>query len=131
MRAEKEATTWQETRKAMRYRVSAPVTFTWEQENKRQVGEGVTRDMSSRGIFIWSPALPPIGTQLECEVFIPKNSPSDTSLKVLVKGLIKRIDSFRQLHNAIGFAVESKRVAISTEEEPFPEHETSSMKSAL
>ena len=56
----------------MRYRLAANVVFTWQAVNgSRLVGEGVTRDISSGGIFTSAPTCPPVGAIVQLDVLLP------------------------------------------------------------
>lgn len=96
------------SRTAARYRICAPVVFSWAGEE--HTGEGVTRDISAQGLFIWSLSPPPSETELTCKVFL-RNSPA---LRVDITGLISRIELPEADHHVTGFAVSNQRVSIVT-----------------
>ncbi len=60
-----------ELRNRVRYRLSAAAVFFWEgpQRNRLQA-EGVTRDVSLSGAFIYTRTCPPVGATLELEIFL-------------------------------------------------------------
>jgi hypothetical protein len=60
-----------ELRSRIRHRLSASAVFTWEGPfNRRLVAEGVTRDISVAGAFIFTRSCPPVGAALELEIFL-------------------------------------------------------------
>jgi hypothetical protein len=56
-----------EKRKAVRFQLGAPVTFRWA----NQAGVGRTRDISIKGVFVICDTLPPVGTALSLEIYLP------------------------------------------------------------
>jgi hypothetical protein len=60
-----------ELRNRVRHRLSAHAVFTWEGPfNKRLLAEGITRDISVAGAFIFTRSCPPVGAALELEIFL-------------------------------------------------------------
>ena len=60
-----------ELRNRLRYRLSADALFAWEgPQRNRLLGEGVTRDISVAGAFIFTRTCPPVGAIVELEVFL-------------------------------------------------------------
>jgi hypothetical protein len=65
-------TTLLQLREAVRYPVRASVLFSWEEERGIHLeGTGVTRDMSTKGVFVYSMVLPPKNAQVDMEVAFP------------------------------------------------------------
>jgi hypothetical protein len=61
-----------EKRKAVRYKLCLPVIFKWTDERGIPVQEGgFTRDISTVGLYINCPKLPPIQTVLALEILLP------------------------------------------------------------
>jgi PilZ domain len=55
-----------------RYRLEAPVLFSWEDHDGSQLqGGGFTRDLSATGAFILSRASPPKGVSVRLEILLP------------------------------------------------------------
>lgn len=108
----------QDARGVTRYHVSAPVSFSWCDGDRLANGEGVTRDMSGSSMFVWSLEAPPLGSSLRCEVFLPRVGVSGLSLKVVIEGLVKRVDPTSLHHHVSGFAVVNQRVSIAASGEP-------------
>lgn len=62
-----------ELRNRVRYRLSADAIFAWEgAQHNRLLGEGVTRDISVAGAFIFTRTCPPIGAKVELEIFLSR-----------------------------------------------------------
>jgi hypothetical protein len=59
-----------ELRNRVRYRLTADAVFTWQGPQHRLLGEGVTRDISVAGAFIFSRTCPPVGAALELEILL-------------------------------------------------------------
>ena len=56
----------------MRYRLSADAVFAWEgAQHDRLQGEGITRDISLAGAFIFTSTCPPVGSTVQLDVFLP------------------------------------------------------------
>ena len=94
-----------DARKLTRYRLSAPVVFSWREADHTHRGEGITRDMSCGGLFIWSEQCPPVGAELRCEVFLPKVKPHSVAAEVVSMGRITRAERPSGYHHREGFAV--------------------------
>lgn len=56
-----------EERKAVRFRLPATVIFRWA----NQASVGRTRDISIEGVFVICDTLPPVGTALSFDVYLP------------------------------------------------------------
>src|SRR5580698_4543127 len=60
-----------ELRNRVRYRLAGDAVFAWEGSQKcRLQGEGVTRDISVAGAFIYTRTCPPVGTAVELDIFL-------------------------------------------------------------
>ncbi len=60
-----------ELRIRVRHRLSVDAVFTWESaESSYLHGEGVTRDISSSGAYIFSLTCPPVGASIQLEVLL-------------------------------------------------------------
>jgi PilZ domain len=60
-----------ELRNRVRYRLSADAVFAWEGPHSNQLlGEGVTRDISVAGAFIFTRTCPPVGARVDLEIFL-------------------------------------------------------------
>ena len=60
-----------ELRKARRYRLSEPAVYCWERaDGTLQEAQGITHDISDRGVFILAKELPPVGKIVELDVHL-------------------------------------------------------------
>jgi hypothetical protein len=105
----KKRTRQSDNRSSMRFRVSAPVIFTWSSAAGGSKAEGVTRDVSTESLFIWARDHPPEGSEVHCRVFLPSTR-SDSVLKVDWTGPIVRMEYPPAEHNVFGFVVVSRQV---------------------
>jgi hypothetical protein len=93
-------------RKTKRYPLSAPVCFCWEGAGGiLQEGEGTTRDISVRGVFVVTKSPPPPGVLLELDVYPPSPNGVPKSMRLHGEGKVIRV-SARQGPES-GFAVEA------------------------
>jgi len=70
-----------EMRKELRYRLDAPLVFSWEGVGLRRfLGEGITRDVSLRGAFILTTKTPPPDCTLRVDILL-----SYTGLKTIMR----------------------------------------------
>ena len=99
-----------EMRVFLRYPVRAPVFFTWS-DVKSQVrrGEGVTRDISLRGVYIWSEQGPPPGVVVQMEVLLPRLEEKAPGLRIEGRCHVTRAESRSDngLQTGFGFCSEN------------------------
>jgi len=80
-----------EQRKATRYRLHAPAFYWWESaDGTLQEAQGVTRDISDRGVFITATQLPPAGVRVEIDVHLPSVSSAARSAQLHGEGTVLR-----------------------------------------
>jgi PilZ domain len=92
-------------RTALRYPLRLPVVFSWQDESGRNQGcEGYCRDLGSRGIYIHSEQLPPLGVAIEMDVFLPRMRQSARASEIHAIGRVVRADVATQALEACGFA---------------------------
>jgi hypothetical protein len=104
-----------ELRKSARYHMGAPVVFIWKDQNGgSRRSEGITRDMSGAGAFVWAESCPPVGAVLRCEIFLPATSPGAKRLLVTSTATTRRVDLPLSEHHREGFAVQFERLTISS-----------------
>jgi hypothetical protein len=94
-----------ELRSAVRYPITASVVFSWEGPLGPLQGEGVTRDISKAGVYIRTPTTPPFAVAVQMEVFLPPLEPEGTTVKVLSKGRVIRVEHPLADEAQGGFAV--------------------------
>ncbi len=98
-----------ENRKAVRYPLSANVVFTWEEERGiHQKAEGITRDISLKGVFVYSVVSPPEKAPIRMEVDLPPLREGASPVHIHVQGRVVRIE--RDVSDPVhsGFAVASE-----------------------
>jgi hypothetical protein len=93
-------------RKEIRYRLEAPVIFTWENfQNHCLQGEGLTRDISLLGAFILTPTCPPHRTVIRVEVALPSLTGIHADIHILGEARVVRVDHASRGRGENGFAV--------------------------
>jgi hypothetical protein len=99
-------------REAVRYPVMASVLFSWEEDRIHFEGTGVTRDMSTEGVFVYSMVLPPKNAQIDMEVAFPPLREEAQPVRMHVRGRIVRTESsiFDPAYG--GFAVTSESTSL-------------------
>jgi c-di-GMP-binding flagellar brake protein YcgR len=105
-----------ERRRHERLDLSAPVKFAWKTDDStRREGSGVTRNFSAGGLFVMTEDPPPVGTTVHLEVDL-KTSRLDSTVTVLAKGQVKRIESTGLVGQLGGFAVSARRMRLEKPE---------------
>ena len=100
-----------ERRRAIRYPLQLPATFSWEdQEGIVRQGEGHTRNISEKGAFVHAAILPPIGSAVELHFSLPALSNSGRKMHVQHKGKTLRLGSTEQGDHCGGFAIMSRKI---------------------
>jgi len=94
-----------EKRRYVRFSFTAPVTFSWRVGQAEYHGSGVTRDMSSHGIFVLCDLVrPPTDFSINLQVSLyPQDAPKTLSLQAA--GHIVRIE---RNSKTMGFAAVAK-----------------------
>lgn len=83
-----------ELRNRIRYRLSADAVFAWEgpQHNRLQ-GKGITRDISLAGAFIFTPTTPPVGANVELDIFlIPVSRTAGKKVRIRAAAKVTRVE---------------------------------------
>ena len=94
-----------ERRDYTRYGVRALVDFEWMDEGVPQRGHGITRDISTKGMFIYSDVEPPEKADLCVNVFFRDVSPVPTKLSMRATGLVIRLEPATGFGEHRGFAI--------------------------
>jgi hypothetical protein len=96
-----------ELRNRVRYRLSADAVFSWGGPNGiRLSGEGVTRDISVAGAFIFTRMCPPVGATLDLEIFLTSSSGGrGRTVQITTEARVIRVE---HSGNAEGFAAVSR-----------------------
>ena len=95
-----------EQRKVFRYAIVATATFAWQDQGGiPQKSEGITRDMSGSGAFIYAAVGPTEQVPARIEFELPPLEEGKTPLRVRVKARVLRVerDPADPVHS--GFAV--------------------------
>jgi hypothetical protein len=94
-----------ELRNRVRYRLSADAVFSWDGPSQRLRGEGITRDISVAGAFIFTRTCPPVGATVELEVFL---SSMPTKAKAVQIKTIAKVTRVEHSEKVEGFAAVSQ-----------------------
>jgi hypothetical protein len=95
-----------ERREQIRFGIHAVVDFEWlDGEGVRQQGQGLTRDISSKGLFIYSDFQPPAKADLQVEVFFDSVTGANTNLQLRIKALLLRGEPATRQGERHGFAL--------------------------
>ena len=82
-----------ELRQHRRYRLSAPVSFSWEsREGAVGTGEGHTRDISIAGVFVLTPGLIPEGSLVRMDVNLPPVTAKSQPVYLRSQGRVTRVE---------------------------------------
>jgi len=93
-----------ERRTALRYALRLPVVFSWQDECGRiQGSDGYCRDLGSRGIYVHSEVVPPLGVAVEMNVFLPRPEHSLRPSEIHAIGRVVRSEPPRSAESC-GFA---------------------------
>ena len=92
----------------VRYQLSARVVFSWEgPEKKRYEGEGVTRDISTKGAFILTRSCPPAHSVVQVELFLPPFHGTLATARMRAQVQVLRVEQGSPGDQQCGFAVDS------------------------
>jgi hypothetical protein len=96
-----------EMRREIRYRLGAPVLFSWESgRHEHFQGEGVTRDISVFGAFILTSTCPPVEVPVKVEVALPSIPGLYPAMQITGEARVLRVDNPSKGKN--GFAMVSE-----------------------
>jgi hypothetical protein len=80
-------------RESVRFHLRLPVIFRWNDEHGgRQNNGGFTRDISKKGLFVYSPIPPSPGVTVEIEVMLPPLEESGHGVRLQSEGRVLRIE---------------------------------------
>ena len=94
-----------ERREHTRYGVRAPVDFEWVDGGVTRRGHGLTRDISTKGMFVYSDIEPPAKADLRVEVSFRNVTSLTTNLQMRAKGLVIRVEPATNAASPKGFAI--------------------------
>jgi PilZ domain len=83
-----------ELRNRVRYRLSADAVFAWEgAQHDRFLGEGITRDISLMGAFIFTLTSPPVGATVHLDVFLaPTAGAHKKTVRIKTEATVIRVE---------------------------------------
>lgn|ERR671923_2764418 len=100
-----------ELRKRVRHRLSASAVFSWQgAEQCCLSGEGVTRDISFDGAFIYSLTSPPCGTTIQLDVLLLPLHSGERSLRMKTDATVIRVE---HTNGSEGFAVVMEDISLA------------------
>jgi hypothetical protein len=94
-----------ERREQTRYGVRALVDFEWLDSGVVRRGHGLTKDISTKGMFIYSDIEPPAKADLRVEVSFRNITSLTTNLLMKAKGLVIRGEPATNPGSQKGFAI--------------------------
>ena len=95
-----------ERREQNRYRVRATVDFKWfDKDQSLRRDRGLLRDISSKGMFIYSVAQPALGSDLQVEWFFSSSAENNKRLRMRAKASVVRVEAVAQDDSKSGFAI--------------------------
>ena len=102
-----------ERRRDIRYPVKLPASFSWQDEQRivRQ-GEGHTRNISEKGVFVAAAICPPISSSVEVHFLLPALDNSGRKMHVHHTGETLRLEGAEQSEHSSGFAIKSRDVVL-------------------
>jgi len=99
-----------EHRRAIRYPLQLPASFSWEDEGIVRQGKGHTRNISEKGAFVEAAIVPPIGSSVELHFSLPPIPDSGRGMHIQHTGEILRLEATEQGEHSGGFAITSHEV---------------------
>jgi len=100
-------------RERPRFSVRASATFEWrDPQGVQRRGQGVTRDISAKGLFVFSESLPPLKVDLRLEVLFGSVG-EEGNLQLEVEALVLRVEPATGLGTSSGFAVLNKSYSLA------------------
>ena len=96
-------------RKYHRYRLEVPVIFSWKDaQGIRQEQEGLTRDLSIRGVFVVATTPPPLDANIKLKGFLPAGG-KVLPVRMFGEGQVVRVEAVPG-SLPLGFAVARGRI---------------------
>ena len=93
-----------ERRRAVRYLLEVPLIFRWlGPERSRLQCDGVTRDISARGAYVFSVTAPPVDAVVDVEVYLLGYREPKSRIKARMK--VSRVDERTEGAARLGFSL--------------------------
>ena len=116
---------WEQTKqlerrqRSHRYDLAAPASFSWlSPDAEPRQGEGITRDISAHGVFIYAHRMPITGALVEVNVSFPSLDANGTMVRLTGKGTVVRLDPSEREPSgfaaAVNFAVAATRAKLTS-----------------
>jgi hypothetical protein len=101
-----------EHRKHNRYRLVAPVIFSWrDARHAPHKGVGLTRVLSTHGAFVLTADSPPVKANIDLKVFLPRIG-AGVPMRFEGHGKVVRVEAVEHPYARAGFAVAAKAFAL-------------------
>ena len=94
-----------ERREQTRYGVRALVNFEWMDADVPRRGQGITRDISPKGMFIYSEAKPPAKADVRVDVSFQDFPSTAKDLQMSARGVVIRVEPTTGPGSMEGFAI--------------------------
>jgi len=105
-----------ELRRAVRYSVSASALFSWGPTHLDGMqAEGITRDISVQGAYVYSIGCPPLKGIVELELLLPPLRGTIPTSSIKTKGRVLRVEAVADGLARWGFAVKAERFEVGSE----------------
>lgn len=102
-----------ERRQHRRFDLRVPVQFKWKDRKRvHHLGAGLTRDISSKGIFVYTDSLPPQDTKIQTEFSFPTSSPVEIGVQVTARARVVRLEPATPGKTDGGFALVNESFAL-------------------
>lgn len=98
-----------ERRSQIRFNLRAPVHFSWrDRDGALHHGEGFTRDICSRGVYVCAEWRPPADVDIHVDISLPSLRDANGTVLISGKAKIVRVEAPVPDENFGGFVVESR-----------------------
>ena len=92
-----------ELRRISRYRLAAPAFFCWcTREQVSANSKGITRDVSTAGVFVAASLCPPVGARVQLDILLPRINGPAVGVRLHGEGTVLRVE--RVNSKTTGFA---------------------------
>jgi len=109
----------QQLRKYPRFKLEVPVVFSWREPNgSRRRARGYTRDLSPGGMFLITPRMPPVGSSVGMDAYLPPLSEAAGSWRIVSQGRVVRVEPNPREGTPGGFAAVSQRFVLRAVDQP-------------
>ena len=106
-----------ERREQIRFGLRALVNFEWlDREHVRHQGQGLTRDISAKGLFIFSDNPPPAKVDIQVDVDFGLIAGMDTNLQLSARALVLRVELTTESGSPGGFAILNRCCSLANQD---------------